>query len=126
MLQLAGTSGFRLPGELAMLGKWLLNLDNVGRTLDPGFDPNAAIRRYAGKLLRQRLLKRLSTANFHKMTMNLEELVENLPQSIGKTIGTFGDNDFKIGIDAIDEKYLLGGFKRSQIASRWGLYLRRP
>ncbi len=84
-------------------------------------DPNAAIRRYAGKLLRQRLLKRLSTANLYKMTMNLEELVENLPQSIGKIIGTLANNDFKIGIDAIDEKYLMGGFQK--IANRVALGL---
>ena len=37
-----------------MLGKTLLNLDQVGRTLDPDFDPNAAIRRNAAELTRQR------------------------------------------------------------------------
>ena len=38
------------PPELTMLGKTLLNLDQVGRTLDPDFDPNAAIRRHAAEL----------------------------------------------------------------------------
>ena len=35
-----------------MLGKTLLNLDQVGRTLDPDFDPNASIRRNAAELMR--------------------------------------------------------------------------
>ena len=33
--QIAGDAGIRLPTELTMLGKTLLNLDQVGRTLDP-------------------------------------------------------------------------------------------
>ncbi len=119
MLQVAGTSGFRFPSELAMLGKCMLNLDNIGRTLDPGFDPNAAIRRYAGNLFRRRLLKRLSTANLYKMTMDLEELVENLPRNMGKIAEILADNDFKIRVDAFDETCLMRGFQK--IANRVAL-----
>ena len=43
----AGRHGIRLPSELTMLGKTLLNLDQVGRTLAPDFDVNAALRRKA-------------------------------------------------------------------------------
>ena len=39
--QIAGDAGIRLPTELTMLGKTLLNLDQVGRTLDE-FDPQSA------------------------------------------------------------------------------------
>ena len=31
-------AGVRLPNELTLLGKTLLNLDEVGRTLAPDFD----------------------------------------------------------------------------------------
>ena len=58
--QIAGDSRLRLPPELTMLGKTLLNLDQVGRTLDPEFDPNASIRRNAVKITRQRVLKSAS------------------------------------------------------------------
>ena len=46
-----------------MLGKTLLNLDQVGRTLDPDFDPNAAIRRNAAELMRRAVRKSLSPGN---------------------------------------------------------------
>lgn len=49
----------RLPSELTMLGKTLLNLDQVGRTLDPDFDPNASVRKNAAHLTQQRMLKSL-------------------------------------------------------------------
>jgi len=116
VLETAGTSGFRFPAELAMLGKCMLSLDNIGRTLDPRFDPNAAIRRHAGQLLRQRLLKRLSSATLYKMTMESEELVENLPQRLLKILDILAGNEFKIGVNAIDEKYLMMGFQK--IANR--------
>ena len=116
VLKVAGTSGFRFPAELAMLGKCMLNLDNIGRTLDPGFDPNAAIRKYAGKIFRERLLKRLSSANLYKIAMESEELVENFPQRIRKIIDILADNEFRIGVNAIDEKYLMVGFQK--IANR--------
>ncbi len=116
VLKVAGTNGFRFPAELAMLGKCMLNLDNIGRTLDPAFDPNAAIRRHAGKLLRQRLLKRLSSATLYKMAMESEELAENFPQKLRKIIDIFADNDFRVGVNAIDEKYLMRMFQK--IANR--------
>ncbi len=116
VLKVAGVSGFRFPSELAMLGKCMLNLDNIGRTLDPGFDPNAAIRRHAGTLFRQRLAKRLSGATFYKMAMESEDLAENLPQRLRKIIDTLAGNELRVGVNAIDEKYLMMGFQK--IANR--------
>src|SRR5205823_14681136 len=57
--QTAGECQIRVPPELTMLGKTLLNLDQVARTLAPEFDPNASIRRNAAEILRQRVLKSL-------------------------------------------------------------------
>ncbi len=119
ILKVAGASGFRFPSELAMLGKCMLNLENIGRTLDPGFDPNAAIKKYAVHLFRQRLLKRLSAASLYKVTMDSEELVENLPQWIGKIAGILANNDLKIGVNAVDERYIMQGFQK--IANRVAL-----
>jgi len=36
-----------VPSELTLPGKTLLQLDQIGKILDPQFDPNAAIRRNA-------------------------------------------------------------------------------
>jgi predicted unusual protein kinase regulating ubiquinone biosynthesis (AarF/ABC1/UbiB family) len=42
--RVAADQGLHVPSELTMLGKTLLQLDEVGRILDPKFDPDAAIR----------------------------------------------------------------------------------
>src|SRR5262245_9730101 len=36
--------GLKIPPDLALLGKTLLHLDEIGRVLDPDFDVNASLR----------------------------------------------------------------------------------
>ncbi|MFZ2445572.1 MAG: AarF/ABC1/UbiB kinase family protein [Syntrophobacteraceae bacterium] len=116
VLKGAGESGFRLPSELAMLGKCLLNLDEIGRTLDPSFDPNAAIRRNASMLFRQRLSKSFSSTNIYELVMDSKDLVENLPKRLGKIADSLAGNKFRMNVNAIDEKYLMTGLQK--IANR--------
>ena len=40
---IASESAIRMPAELTMLSKTLLNLDDIGAALDPEFNPNASI-----------------------------------------------------------------------------------
>lgn len=40
LARISGDCGLRPPAELTMLGKALLNLDQVADKLDPDFDPN--------------------------------------------------------------------------------------
>ena len=49
LARIAGDCGLRPPVELTMLGKTLLNLDQVAIKIDPDFDPNAAIQRQSGR-----------------------------------------------------------------------------
>ncbi len=116
VLHTAGASGFRFPAELAMLGKCLLNLDEIGRRLAPDFDPNSAIRRDGPKLFRQRLRKEISVVSLYEMLIDSKELFETLPRHIGKIADSLADNQFRVNVDAIDEKYLMTGLQK--IANR--------
>ena len=49
--RIAADIGLYVPSELTLLGKTLLQLDEVGKILDPEFDPNAAIRRNVADLM---------------------------------------------------------------------------
>ena len=49
-----------MPIELTLLGKTLLQLDEVGRILAPDFDPNESIRRNAAEILNRRLKSTLT------------------------------------------------------------------
>ena len=120
LARMSGESGIRVPPELAMLGKTLLNLDQVGRSLDPGFDPNASIRRNAADLTRRRLRQSLSPANILSGLMEVKEFAERLPGRINRILDTVASNGLEVKVDAIDEKALIEGYRRSPTASRWG------
>jgi len=110
--QTAAGSGIRVPPELTMLGKTLLNLDQVGRTLAPEFDPNASIRRNAADILRHRIVKSLSPGNLFSGILELKDLVQRLPARLNKFVDALANNEFKISVDAIDERKLMIGFQK--------------
>jgi ubiquinone biosynthesis protein len=110
--RVCGERGIRVPPELTMLGKTLLNLDLVGRTLDPDFDPNAAIRRHAALITQQRFRKSLSPANILAGFMEMKDFVEKLPQRVNKILDTVASNSLEVKVDAIDEAMLMEGFQK--------------
>jgi len=116
LARMSGESGIRVPSELAMLGKTLLNLDQVGRALDPSFDPNASIRRNAADLTRLRLRKSLSPANLLSGLMEVKAFAERLPGRVNKILDTIASNGMQVKVDAIDEKLLIEGIQK--IANR--------
>lgn len=114
--QSAADCQIRVPSELTLLGKTLLNLDQVGRALAPDFDPNASIRRHAAEILQQRVLKSLSPGNLFSGVLELKDLLQRLPARLNKLLDAFANNEFKVNVDAIDEKTLIVGFQK--IANR--------
>lgn len=112
----AGPSGVRLPAELSMLGKALLNLDQVGWLLDPEFDPNAAIRRNAAEIMQQRMRKSISPGNLYQNMLELKDFAERMPGRLNKIMDAVANNEVELKIHAIDETRLMSGFQK--IANR--------
>jgi predicted unusual protein kinase regulating ubiquinone biosynthesis (AarF/ABC1/UbiB family) len=110
--QASGEHGVRVPPELTMLGKTLLNLDQVGRAIEPDFDPNASIRRNAAQIMQQRLMKSLSPGNLFSGVLELKDLVQRLPSRVNKILDAIANNELKVSVDAIDEKTLVVGFQK--------------
>ena len=110
--QTAAENGILAPPELTMLGKTLLNLDQVGRTLAPEFDPNASIRRNAAQILQQRVWKSLSPGNLFSGVLELKDLLQRLPARLNKFVDAIANGEFRISVDAIDERKLMVGFQK--------------
>jgi ubiquinone biosynthesis protein len=110
--QASGESGLRVPPELTMLGKTLLNLDLVGRTLDPQFDPNASIRRNGATMLQERIWKALSPGNLFGGILELKDLLMRLPGRVNQILDVVARNGLKVKVDAIDELVLIEGMQK--------------
>ncbi|MDX1548123.1 MAG: AarF/UbiB family protein, partial [Rhodothermales bacterium] len=110
--RIAGACGLRAAPELTMLGKTLLNLDEIGRTLAPQFDPNAVIRRHADSLMQRRMLKRLSPGHLLTSALEMNELVQTLPKRLNSLLDDLVNREFEIRIQALDETRFLQHFQR--------------
>jgi ubiquinone biosynthesis protein len=121
--RVAGECGVRVPPELALLGKTLLNLDQVGRALDDQFDPNAAMRRHAAVIMGQRMRRSLTPGSVYGAALELKDLVTKLPGRANKILGHLADNDISVKVDAIDERLLTEGFQKVANRITTGLVL---
>ncbi len=114
--QIAGDNGLRAPAELTLLSKTLLNLDLVGQTLDPKFNPNASVRRNAEKLLQQRVWKAFSPANLFGGLLEMKDLFARLPSRLNRILDAIAHNELKVKVETIDEGVIIEGLQK--IANR--------
>jgi ubiquinone biosynthesis protein len=112
----AAQHGLIIPPQLTMLGKTLLNLDQVGRTLDPDFDPNAAVRDNAADMLRKRMLKSASPGYVLTSLLETNEFVQRLPGRLNRVLDSVSDRDFEVRIRLANDTLLLDGLQK--IANR--------
>ena len=119
----AGRHGIRLPSELTMLAKTLLNLDEVGRTLAPDFDVNAALRDEGPRLMQQRMQQGLSSANVFSVALETKEFLEQLPGRVNKFLDAATSNQLKVNIEMIDEGSIIDGLQKVANRITLGLLL---
>jgi len=113
---LAARCGIRVPAQMSLLGKMLLNLDRVGKRLDPDFDAPASIRRNAHRILRKRMMKNLAPGNLLARLVEAKEVVQWLPDRLNAILEALAENRMKIHVEALDERELIRGFQK--IANR--------
>ena len=113
---IAADTGIRVPPQLTMLGKTLLNLDLVGRTLAPDFDPNESIRRNAAEIFHRRTMKSFNSSSFFSALLETRELLEKLPTRLNQIFELLATNKLRLQIDTIDEDLLMAGLQK--IANR--------
>ena len=119
----AGRYGVRMPAELTLLGKTLLHLDNVARTLHPDFDPNAAIRDHVAGVLRRRMLKQASPGQVFSTFLEVNQVVQRLPAQINSFLERASNNELELRVKAFDEAHLMEGAQKIANRIAMGLVL---
>src|SRR5256714_1421793 len=114
---------FRLPPEFTMISKAMMNLDRVVYVLDPTFDPNAVIRQESTNIMWRQVGQRIEPGSILARAIEVKEFVERLPNRVNKILDSIGNNELKIGVDAIDEKVVLDGLQKVANRITLGLVL---
>jgi len=108
-------AGLRMPPEFALFGKTLMNLEHVGMTLDPAFDPNEAVQHYANDIFRERLQQGLSPRNVLALAAELDQLRKVLPSRIQRLLD-MSDDGIPVRITLAEQDRFIRGLDR--IANR--------
>ncbi len=121
LMRISGDNGLRLPPELSMLGKALLNLDQVAHTLDPGFEPMQAIQDHTAEVMQGQM--RTSSGSTFAALLEARSFVEQLPGRVNKVMDAVAEGSFTVKVEAIDEAELMRGFQKLANRLTMGLIL---
>lgn len=114
-------AGLRPAPELALLGKTLLNLEDVAAQLDPDFEPLEAMRRHIPELMRSQVDG--SPANLIGSLIEAKEFAEELPGRVNRAMDALGSGHFELRVQAFDETQFLKGLHRLANVAAAGLIL---
>lgn len=116
VMQVCAANGLRIPAEINLLGKTLMNLDRVGIALSPRFDPAAAIRRNLEMISTARVKDSFSIASFMGALTETKDFLGALPRRMNEILDLVSTNKLRVKVDSIDENLLVQGFQK--IANR--------
>ena len=112
-----------MPIELTLLGKTLLQLDEVGRILAPDFDPNESIRRNASQILNRRLKASLSEGKLFSSLLDAKQFAGALPGRLNKILDAMGNAELNVKVRPAETQFLLEGFQKVANRISTGLVL---
>ncbi len=112
----AAEDGLHVPGELTLLGKTLLQLDEVGKIIDPTFDPNASIRRNVSELMSQLMNKEATQGSLFSSLLEMKDFIGKLPTRLNRIMDAITNQELVVKIKAVDAKLVMEGFQK--IANR--------
>ncbi|NNC78272.1 MAG: AarF/ABC1/UbiB kinase family protein [Woeseiaceae bacterium] len=104
--RIATSFGLRLPHELTLLGKTLLNLDQFAVALDPEFNPYATIRSNAAKIIQGRIDNESLPSRLYASFADTRELAEKLPRKLSKILDTVAQNRISLTIEMAEIRRL--------------------
>ena len=113
---LAADCGFFVPSELTLLAKTLLQLDEIGKVLDPDFDPNAAIRRHATTLTSKRMKREASEGSLLTAAMEFKNFAAGLPNRVNRIMDAVVNRELELKVRAVDAGDVIEGLQK--IANR--------
>lgn len=123
VMQACASAGLRIPPEINLLGKTLMNLDRVGAALAPNFDPNESIRRNLNQITTARVKESLTSANVMGILTEAKDFLGQLPSRMNRIVEMCADNKIRVKVDTIDEHKFIQGLQKVANRITTGLIL---
>jgi ubiquinone biosynthesis protein len=120
---LINDNAMRAPAELTMLGKTMLHLDEVARTLDPSLDVNDCIRRNGVDLMSRRMKKMASSGGLISAVLEGKEFAAKLPGRVNRVLDALAASELKMKVELIDDGAIIDGLQKVANRITLGLIL---
>jgi predicted unusual protein kinase regulating ubiquinone biosynthesis (AarF/ABC1/UbiB family) len=105
--RIAEEDGLILPAELTLLGKTMLQIDQVGRILDPKFEPSASIHRHVAALMAQSMRKTFTQGNVYSTLLEMKDFTVGLPARLNRLMDAVANADLEVKVKATDAKMVI-------------------
>lgn len=112
LARVAAANGLRPIPELSMLGKTLLNLDDVARRLAPELDPNTVIQERVMELMEARMRRSISPRQLLGTALEATEFAERLPERMNKVLDALAEGRLTLNVEGLDESELMRGVQK--------------
>lgn len=116
LTRLGTACGLRTPSELSMLGKTLLNLEIVCKSLAPNLDVKEVIEGHLDHVMRDRVRQSMSPARLAGELMDLQALLREAPRKVSDVLGLLAENRLQVRITGLEESRLMENLQK--IANR--------
>ena len=112
MNRIAAEEKIKVAVELNILGKILLNMDQIVAVLAPKYDLQKGIERHVQSMLQKHLKDELKPQNLLSSLVEGKRLTQNLPERINRITESLANNEFQLKIDAIDQNRFTDAFQK--------------
>jgi len=119
IIQACADNGLQIPGEIALLGKAMVNLDAVGRAVNPDFNPFDTIRGYAEKIVLQQIKSGINKESLVSSTLDLKRLIADLPYQLRQIFGRLSADRLRLEMHLEGHERMIDAFRK--IANRIAL-----
>jgi ubiquinone biosynthesis protein len=101
----------------------LLQMDEIGRTLSPDFDPNESIRRNASQILNRRVKSALTEGKLFSSLIEAKQFVGALPSRLNKILDAVGNAELNVNVRPSETNFLMESFQKVANRITTGLIL---
>lgn len=112
VLRASAENGLQPPRSLALLGKALLNLDEISRTLAPGMRPREIVRKHAASVMQRQVAQSLAPTNVFSSMLESQQLARALPPRLNTITEKLAEDRFTVRLEALDERHAMENLHR--------------
>jgi len=116
LVRIATACGLRTPPELSLLGKTLLNLEQVSFALDPTLDVKSIVESHIQRVMRERIKQSFSPANVAGEMLEMQALMRESPRKVSDILSLLSENRLTVHIGGLDDSQLMENMQK--IANR--------